>query len=309
MVALSSLAPNSLLVAIAMLFVVLSLASGFFHWRARTSQTELRKQIDAWWIFLPIVSLAVCAYPVGPIILSALIIALGLRELVLQLPSRAFELWGESACFWLLLLTSSTTLSCAPLILMALFITALGFDRLVLQHFRTLTRAHTLHVLSATLVLGLSCIAVFPTLTLIASKAQSWLFYLFALTAINDICQFVLGKRFGRHKIAPRSSPNKTWEGLIGGIAGSTIFSLLLGLHFELGSAMHLACLGFVLAIVGFFGDLVFSNTKRQLGIKDFSQLIPGHGGILDRVDSLVFTAPALYLWLSYWFYSPFRID
>ncbi len=258
--ALNTFAPINLLSAIAMLLLVLTIASGFFHFRARASQVELRKQIDAWWIFLPTVSLAVWAYPVGPIILSVLIIALGMRELLSQ-------------------------------------------------GFREPTRGHNLLAVNATLILGLSCIVLFPTLRLTTQAAQGWLFYLFALTAINDICQFVLGKRFGRRKIAPRSSPNKTWEGLLGGIAGSTVFSLILGLHLELTGAVHLACLGFVLAIIGFFGDLVFSNTKRQLGIKDFSQLIPGHGGILDRVDSLVFTAPALYLWLSYWFYSPFRID
>ncbi len=265
MVALSSFAPINLLVAIALLFAVLSIASAIIHVRA--SQSELRKQIDAWWIFLPVVSLAVYAYPIGPIILSVLIVALGLRELFTQ--------------------------------------------KLALQMANKQTKQGTknLHALSASLVLGLACVGFFPTLGLTAPAAQSWLFYLFALTAINDICQFVSGKLFGRHKIAPLSSPNKTWEGLLGGIAGSTVFSMLLGLHLELGSAVHLACLGFVLAIIGFFGDLVFSNTKRQLGIKDFSQLIPGHGGILDRVDSLVFTAPALYLWLIYWFYSPFRID
>ena len=309
MVALSLIAPPSLFSAIATLFVVLSIASGVCHWRARASQIELRKQVDAWWIFLPVVSLAVCAYPIGPIILSALIVALGLRELALQLPSRAFELWGESVCFWLIVQTISTTLSRAPLAFMVLFVCALSFDFIVLQRFRKRTRANALHIISATVVMGLSCVALFPTLGLTASEQQSWLFYLLALTAINDICQFVVGKRFGRHKIAPLSSPNKTWEGLLGGIAGSSVFSLVLGLHLSLASALHLAYLGLALAIVGFFGDLVFSNTKRWLGIKDFSQLIPGHGGILDRVDSLVFTAPALYLWLSYWFYSPFRID
>lgn len=252
---LSAFVSFKLLLAIAALFGVLVSASAFFHLRARASQVELRKQIDAWWIFLPVVSIAVCAYPIGPIALSILIIVLGLRELAQQK--------------------------------MALQTTFMG----------------------ALLLVGLSCISLFPTLKLNAQAAQSWLFYLFALTAVNDICQFVLGKLFGRHPIAPRSSPNKTWEGLLGGIAGSTAFSSVLGLHLQLASPAHLAYLGFSLAIIGFLGDLAFSNTKRQLGIKDFSQLIPGHGGILDRVDSLVLTAPALYIWLTYWFYSPFKID
>jgi len=123
----------------------------------------------------------------------------------------------------------------------------------------------------------------------------AWLFYLFILTALNDIAQFISGKLFGRHRIAPTVSPNKTWQGLFGGIAISQIVSLALGRYLGLADAPTLSLYGLLLSCAGFAGDLLFSAAKRRLGIKDFSALIPGHGGILDRVDSLVLTAPLLY--------------
>ncbi|MEO6853214.1 MAG: phosphatidate cytidylyltransferase, partial [Rhodoferax sp.] len=123
----------------------------------------------------------------------------------------------------------------------------------------------------------------------------AWFFYLFAVTALNDIAQFVCGKCFGRHRLAARVSPNKTWQGLAGGVLASLAVSAALGGYLQLASLPLLLALGLLLSLAGVAGDLVFSAAKRRLGIKDFSQLIPGHGGILDRVDSLVLTAPLLY--------------
>jgi phosphatidate cytidylyltransferase len=124
---------------------------------------------------------------------------------------------------------------------------------------------------------------------------SGWCFYLFVLTALNDIAQFVSGKSLGRHKIAARLSPNKTWQGLLGGMLVSALVSVALGRYLQLASTGQLVSLALLLSMGGFVGDLSFSAAKRYIGIKDFSQLIPGHGGILDRVDSLVLTAPLLY--------------
>jgi phosphatidate cytidylyltransferase len=128
----------------------------------------------------------------------------------------------------------------------------------------------------------------------------SWLLYLFALTALNDISQFIIGKTLGRHKIAASISPNKTWQGLLGGVATSTAVSLVAGSYMGLECKSALLVIGMALSLAGFCGDLVFSAAKRILGIKDFSQLIPGHGGILDRADSLVLTAPLLYFCIHF---------
>lgn len=133
-----------------------------------------------------------------------------------------------------------------------------------------------------------------------AEKILAWLFYLFVVTSLNDIAQFIFGKIFGKHRIAHIISPNKTWEGLVGGVSATLFLSLILGNYLQLASANGLFSLGLLLSLGGFAGDLLFSMAKRFLCIKDFSQLIPGHGGILDRVDSLTMTAPLLYFALYF---------
>lgn len=150
---------------------------------------------------------------------------------------------------------------------------------------------------------GLLCISVsflpfYEQLPLPPAQRFGWLFYLYVLTTLNDVAQFISGTMFGRHHIAPGISPNKTWQGLAGGMAVTLLLSLSLGAYLGLAPAPWLATLALLLSLGGFAGDLLFSAAKRKLGIKDFSTLIPGHGGILDRVDSLVVTAPLLYLLL-----------
>lgn len=166
----------------------------------------------------------------------------------------------------------------------------------LVPHYRQQPAARGLLLLLAVTTVGaMLVLAAFATLPFGASGNLAWLFYLFTLTALNDIAQFVSGKLFGRHRIAPTVSPNKTWQGLAGGIVVSQGVSLLLGAYLDLAAPLILAVYALLLSCAGFAGDLLFSAAKRRLGLKDFSALIPGHGGILDRVDSLVLTAPLLY--------------
>lgn len=126
------------------------------------------------------------------------------------------------------------------------------------------------------------------------------LFYILVFTVANDFMQMFAGKSFGKHKIIPKVSPNKTWEGFIGGVCGATILSAIMGpmlTPMTLGQSIFA---GAVLSIFGFFGDVTMSAIKRDLGVKDTSSLIPGHGGILDRLDSLIFTAPLFFHYIAY---------
>lgn len=117
-------------------------------------------------------------------------------------------------------------------------------------------------------------------------------FFLILITQLNDVAQYFWGKAIGRHKIAPHVSPNKTWEGAIGGwITTAALFVLLAPVFTPLGFWPSVL-IGSVLPVLGFLGDVTMSAIKRDLGVKDYSALIPGHGGMLDRVDSLTFTAP-----------------
>jgi len=124
----------------------------------------------------------------------------------------------------------------------------------------------------------------------------AWIYTILAITWIQDTAAYFVGRRLGRHKMAPVLSPKKTWEGAAGGLVGSILAALLcvwlLGLPVSYGAG---ALLGLVGSIVGPLGDLSESWIKRQVGLKDSGTLIPGHGGILDRADSLMFTGPVLY--------------
>lgn len=120
------------------------------------------------------------------------------------------------------------------------------------------------------------------------------------LTVFNDFAQFFFGKLFGRYKIIPKVSPNKTWEGFIGGVIATTIMALFLVPYLTPSSLVMGGGAGFVIAVTGFLGDVTMSAIKRDIGVKDTSTLLPGHGGILDRLDSLVFTAPLFFHYTVY---------
>lgn len=124
----------------------------------------------------------------------------------------------------------------------------------------------------------------------------AWIIFVLTVTFLSDTGAYFTGRALGRHKMAPYISPKKSWEGALGGLLASTLTGLLLvpliGLPISLASG---ALLGAVGSIAGQIGDLAESLIKRQVDIKDSGHIIPGHGGILDRVDSLLFTAPVLY--------------
>ena len=121
---------------------------------------------------------------------------------------------------------------------------------------------------------------------------------------LNDVFAYCTGKIFGRRKLAPNTSPNKTIGGALGAAVLTTALFATLG-HFVfrgtvLDSPLHLIALGLLLSLTGQWGDLVMSSIKRDLGIKDMAATIPGHGGLLDRFDSLIFVGPAMFHYLAY---------
>ncbi len=114
--------------------------------------------------------------------------------------------------------------------------------------------------------------------------------YLLFVTYINDAFAYFIGIKFGKHKMAPLISPKKSWEGFVGGIIGATLLGSIYFIIFPFGNkdVVLAIVLSLVLALGGVFGDLLFSSIKRHYEVKDFSNLLPGHGGILDRIDSVV---------------------
>ena len=132
-------------------------------------------------------------------------------------------------------------------------------------------------------------------------SGRNWVFFALFVTWVSDTAAFFIGRRFGRHKLAPNISPGKTWEGTIGGIAGAILTSILFftPTPFHLPLAYWQAILLSVVAsIFGQLGDLVESLLKRNMGVKDSGRLMPGHGGILDRLDSIIFAGIVVYYYV-----------
>lgn len=125
--------------------------------------------------------------------------------------------------------------------------------------------------------------------------------YLLIVVQISDVFQYVFGKLLGRRRIAPVISPGKTWAGFAGGVLSATVVGTALA-NVTPFAPVSAAAISFSIAVVGFFGDLTMSAIKRDRGIKDFGSLIEGHGGILDRIDSLCFAAPIFFHIVRYWY-------
>jgi len=131
-----------------------------------------------------------------------------------------------------------------------------------------------------------------------------YVLYFVLVTKFSDSGAYVVGSLIGRHKMIPRISPGKTWEGFGGAILGSTVASLVfahfLGHHLYGMNRVHAVVLGVILSIAAVVGDLIESLFKRESGLKDSGRLFPGIGGILDLLDSLLFNAPIMYLYLRH---------
>jgi phosphatidate cytidylyltransferase len=127
--------------------------------------------------------------------------------------------------------------------------------------------------------------------------------YLVFLTEINDIAQYIWGKSVGRHPVTPTVSPNKTWEGLIGGIVTTTSLAIAISPWLTPFDWIHALGVGLIIGCAGFIGDVTISALKRDLGVKDSDNIIPGHGGILDRIDSLTYTAPLFFHFTVYFYF------
>jgi len=281
--------------AMAALYLLLGVVSTGVGWVLGSRTSQLRDQVNAWWFIFPVVSCGLLLYPVGAPLLALIICGLAARELAPYCGAAEgrFRRAAMAALASAALLGAFSASSLHLVFGLACVAAA--------AYWRYSRKPSALPwFLFAKTCFGISFVPAFVYLPFGPQENLAWLFYLFIVTALNDVAQFTSGKLFGKQKIVPHISPQKTWQGLIGGIVISVLLSLALGGYLGLGQPAWLASIAVLLSVGGFAGDVMFSAAKRKLGIKDFSNLIPGHGGMLDRADSLVVTAPLLYALLIY---------
>ena len=154
-------------------------------------------------------------------------------------------------------------------------------------------------------VFGLSHLGMLLTMPMAPgsrSNGRTLLLFLVFVVELSDVLQFIWGKSIGRHKIIPSVSPNKTWEGFVGGVVTTSLAALLVRFLTPF-TILETFCVALLLTVAGFFGGAVMSAVKRDFGVKDFGGLIPGHGGMLDRIDSLCYAGPIFFHYVRYFYY------
>lgn len=306
-----------ILVGIAALLIVTTLARGI-RWVRQSPEARERDglaSIGSWWVLFGILVGVVSLGPPAVVVMMALMSLLLLWEtLRLARQSSWLPLAAIAASVVFLLLWHGDTgflVREFPLAAGALLVGETAWRR---RDSRAPSLVNRDGVVSASLMgivgpLYAAGVALFPAPSTGGDPGLGWFVLLVVLTAVNDSAQAWWGRTFGAHRMTPTLSPKKTWEGLAGGVLTTSIVALVIapvvtlyGRELPLGGAAAgpplLWCLGLavVLSMGGLAGDLLASRMKRRAGAKDSGRMIPGQGGLLDRIDSLTVTAPAFYL-------------
>ena len=264
---------------------------------------EMRQRVWSWWVMAALIAGALTAGWQATLVLFAVISFLALREFLSLAPVRREDRLIILLAY-LAIIPSYALLFANRYGIYLVFIPVWAFlivpflMACIGQTRAYLTTAATFHWGLMTCVFNLGFAAYLsraPRLEAPEAGGAGLVFFLLLTTEFNDVAQFVWGKLAGRHKIIPKVSPNKTWEGFLGGWATTAALIWVLGPWFTPLRGLALATLAFALPLAGFAGDVTMSAVKRDIGVKDTSRLIPGHGGVLDRADSLTFAAPLFF--------------
>ncbi len=269
---------------------------------ARATVDNLNARINAWWVMAGLIGLAFVFGRHGVLVLFFGISLLALREFITLLPTRRGDYWELVAAFYVVLPVQYVLIDIGWYGLFAIFIPVYAF---LLLPILAASGGDTTHYLERTakvqwgLMISVYCISHVPALLTLhipgyAHRQLLLIAFLVIVVQSSDVLQYVWGKLAGRHKIAPSLSPSKTWEGFVGGIASASLLGGALWwiTPFGFWPAVGMAL---VINLMGFLGGLVMSAIKRDRGIKDWGHLIEGHGGVLDRLDSVCFAAPVFF--------------
>ena len=283
---------------------------------------ELWLRVRTWWIIVGLFILAVLLNRPGVLIFFALVSTLALREYLTLVPAKAADWRVLSIAFasipfqylWIYWEWYGMFIIFIPVYLFLLIPTRMvmmGVTDGFLQatsalHWGLMTTVFSISHAAYLLVLTPGKNPRWPidssTASSGATAGAGLLLFLMLLTELNDVFQYLWGKSFGHYRVAPHVSPGKTWAGVLGGVGTTALLGTLVGPWLTFMDWQHSLLAGLLIGVSGFAGDLSISAIKRDLGVKDSGTTLPGHGGILDRIDSLTYTAPLFFhfVWFGY---------
>lgn len=268
---------------------------------------ELKKRINSWWWMIGILFICLALSTTTALILFAFISFLALKEFFSIVPLRLNDrrvvflayLAIPLQYYWVAIGWYGMFIIFIPVyvfLLLPMRMVLIGETKGFIQSAGII---HWATMLTVYCISHVAYLLVLPVKNPQAGAVGLVIFILF-MTELNDISQYIAGKLFGKHKIIPKVSPNKTWEGFIGGLFAISLLSTLIAPWLTPLNAWQGLGAGVLISCAGFIGDVVISSVKRDLAIKDSGTLIPGHGGILDRLDSLMYTAPLFFHYCYY---------
>ena len=269
---------------------------------------NLNARINAWWVMILIIFAAAALGFYGVIGLFFVISFMALREFLSLLYIRRGDHLALAACFYVILPLQYFLVAIDWFSMFTIFIPVYGFLFLPILSALLGDTAHFLDrstKVQWALMISVFCISHIPailTLDIEGFEEKKLLLMIFLILVVqsSDVLQYVWGKLFGKHKIAPKLSPSKTVEGFVGGVVSA---SVLGGLLYWLTpfNPVQAVLMSLLICIMGFLGGLVMSAMKRSMGVKDWGNMISGHGGMLDRMDSLCFAAPIFFHVVRYY--------
>jgi phosphatidate cytidylyltransferase len=270
---------------------------------------NLNARINAWWVMIIIFFLAMATGGIGSVVLFGLTSFLALREYITLTPTHRAD---HRALFWALFIITPLQYVLIAVQNYGLAIIMIPVYAYLFVPIRNVIAGDCRDFLarSAKIQWGLMVCVYFvsyaPALLLLNVPGREGqngklLYFLVCVGQMSDVLQYIFGKCFGWHKIAPGISPNKTIEGFIGGVIGAVLLGAGLS-GITPFNTWQAALMALVIALMGFYGGLVMSAIKRDRGVKDYGTIIPGHGGIMDRIDSLCFAAPVFFHLTRYFF-------
>jgi phosphatidate cytidylyltransferase len=276
---------------------------------ARATVDNLNSRVRAWWVMVAIFGAAFLFGRSVTLVLFALTSFYCLREFVTLTPTRPADHNSVAVAFYLFIPLQYWLIGIGWLSLFTILIPVYAF---LLLPTLSVLGGDTSDFLARTakiqwgLMLTVFSISHAPALLMLSipgfeGRNFLLLFFLIAVVQMSDVLQYVFGKLFGRHRLAPRVSPSKTWEGLVGGGLAATLLGAAL-FWITPFTVPQAAAMALAVVVAGFVGGLVLSAIKRSLGAKDWGAMIEGHGGALDRMDSVSFAAPIFFHLTNYYF-------
>lgn len=270
---------------------------------------NLNQRIRAWWVMVLILCLCFWMGKGVTLVFYALLSFWALKEFLTLTPTRRGDYWPMVLCFYVLIPLQYFLIGIEWYGLFSILLPVYGF--LLLPALSAL-HGETEHFLERCakiqfgLLLTVYCISYVPALLLVripgyTGQGALLMLYLLLVVQMSDVLQYVFGKLWGKHLLAPKVSPSKTVEGLIGGGLSATLIG---GAMCWITPFSFWASMGFsaLIVVCGFLGGLTLSAAKRSIGAKDWGTLIEGHGGVLDRLDSVCFAAPVFFHAVSYFY-------